>query len=67
MNQLFSLGLCARALSNQEEKAAANQKVLEMSDQLAALTILGRVLCDVVLGAGRGNAQLALHLDEARL
>ena len=38
-----------------------------MSDQLAMLTISGRVLCDVVLDAGRGNTQLALCLDEACL
>lgn len=44
-----------------------NQKVLEMNDQLAALTTSGRALCDVVLGTGRGNAQLALHLDNACL
>ena len=34
---------------------------------LAALTTSGRVLCDIELGAGRGNAQLVLRLDEARL
>ena len=67
MNQLFFSGLRARAHSDQEEKAAANQRVLEMDDQLAALTASGWALCDVVLGAGRGNAQPALRLDEALL
>ena len=38
-----------------------------MSDQLAALTVSGRVLCDVLLGANRGNIQLVLCLDEAHL
>lgn len=33
-----------------------NQKVLEMSDQLVALTVLGQVLCDVMLSVGQGNA-----------
>ena len=54
-------------LSDQEEKVAVNQKVLEMGDQLAVLTISGWALCDVVLGAGWANAQLALRLDVARL
>ena len=44
-----------------------NQKVLEMGGQLAVLTISGWALCDVMLGAGWGNAQLALRLDEVRL
>ena len=38
MNQLFFLGLRARALSDQEEKAVVNQKMLEMDNQLAVLT-----------------------------
>ena len=54
-------------LSDQEEKAAMNQKVLEMGDQLAVLTISGRALCDVMLDAGWAYAQLALRLDVARL
>ena len=33
---------------------------------MAALTASSWALCDVVLGAGRGSAQLAHHLDEAR-
>ena len=45
-----------RALSDQEEKVVVNQKMLEMDNQLAAQTTSGRALCDVVLGAGRGNA-----------
>ena len=36
-----------------------------MDTLLVALTSSGRALCDVVLGAGRGNAQLVPHLDEA--
>jgi hypothetical protein len=44
-----------------------NQRMLEVDNQLATLTASGRALCDVVLGAGRGSAQLSLHLDEARL
>ena len=47
---MFSLGLHARVLSDLEEKAAANQKVLEMGDQLAALTVFGQALCDIMLG-----------------
>jgi hypothetical protein len=38
-----------------------------MDNQLAALTTSGRVLCNIVLGASRGSAQLAPCLDEARL
>ena len=37
-----------------------------MEDQLVALTISRRALGDVVLGAGRGSAQLACRLDEVR-
>ena len=44
-----------------------NQKVLEIGGQLVVLTISGRALCDVMLGASWGNAQLALCLDDARL
>ena len=44
-----------------------NQKVLEMDNQLAVLTASRWILCDVVLGTGQGSAQLASHLDEARL
>ena len=62
----FSSGLCTRALSDQEEKTALSQKMLEMESQLVALTIYGQALGDVVLGASRGSAQLAHHLDEAR-
>ena len=43
------LGLCTRALSDQEEKAVPNQNVLEMGNQLAAF---GWVLYNVVLSAG---------------
>jgi hypothetical protein len=43
-------------LSDQEKKAVANQKMLEMDNQLAALTISVWALCDVMLNAGRGNA-----------
>jgi len=60
------LGMRVEALSNQEEKTAANQKVKEMGNQLAALTTFGRALCDLVLGVGRGDARLALRFDEAR-
>ena len=67
VQELFFLGLRARALSDQEEKAAANQKMLEMDNQLAALSTSGQALYDVVLGADRRNAQLVLRLDEARL
>ena len=56
-----------RALSDQEEKADANQRMLEMDDQLAMLTASRRVLYDIVLGTGRWNAQLVPHLDKARL
>ena len=56
MNQLFFLGLRVRVLSDREERAVANQKMLEMDNQLAALTTSGRALYDVVLGASRGNA-----------
>ena len=44
-----------------------NQKVLEMGDQLVALTVFAWALCDVVLDAGPWIAQWALHLDKARL
>ena len=44
-----------------------SQRMLGMDNQLAALTASGRALCDVVLGVGRGNAQLVLHLDKVRL
>ena len=44
-----------RALLDQE-KAATNQKALEMGDQLAMLTASGRALCDVMLGTGRGDS-----------
>ena len=44
-----------------------NQKMLEMDYQLAALTTSEQALYDIMLGVGRGNAQLVLHLDEARL
>ena len=52
---------------NQEEKVVANQRVLEMDNQLSALTASGWALCDVMLGVGRGNARLLLCLDKARL
>ena len=67
MNQLFFLGLRMRALSDQEEKVVVNQKMLELDNQLAALTTSRQALYDIVLGADRGNAQLVLRLDEARL
>ena len=67
VNQLLSSGLHARVLSDQEEKAAINQRVLEMGDQLAALTVSNRALCDIVLGNSWGNAQLAFHLGVAHL
>ena len=44
-----------------------NQKMLELDNQLAALTTSRQALYDIVLGADRGNAKLVLHLDEARL
>jgi hypothetical protein len=59
--------LHARALSDQEEKVAVNQKVLEMDNQLAALTAFGWILYDVVLGTDRGSAQLVSHLDKTGL
>ena len=67
VQELFFLGLRARALSDQEEKAAANQKMLEMDNQLVALTTSGQALCDVMHSAGRGNTQLVLCLDESCL
>jgi hypothetical protein len=42
-----------------------NQKMLEMDNQLAAMTASGWALCNVLLGAGRGSSQLVPHLDEA--
>lgn len=66
MNLLFSLGLRVRVPLDQE-KMAVNQKALEMGDQLAMLTAFGRALCNVMLGTGRGDSQLALHLDKAYL
>jgi hypothetical protein len=47
----FSSGLRMRALSDQEEKTAMSQKMLEMESQLVPLTIFGRALGDIVLGA----------------
>ena len=44
-----------------------SQKVLEMDTLLVVLTSSGRALCDVMLGAVQGNAQLVPHLDEACL
>ena len=41
MKQLFASRLCKMVLSDQEEKVAANQKVLEMGDQLVALIVFG--------------------------
>ena len=38
-----------------------------MGSQLGALTTSGWVLYDIMLGAGRGSAQLASRLDEAHL
>ena len=67
MNQLFFLGLRMRALSDQEEKVVVNQKMLELDNQLAALTTSRQALYDIVLRAGRWNAKLVLRLDEARL
>ena len=67
MNQLFFLGLRTRVLSNQEEKVVVNQKMLELDNQLAALTTSRQALYDIVLRAGRWNAKLVLRLDEARL
>jgi hypothetical protein len=55
-----------RALLDQEEKAAMNQRMLEMDNQLAALTTFGHALCDVVLGTSRGSPQLACRFDKAR-
>jgi hypothetical protein len=43
-----------------------NQRMLEMDNQLAALTASGQALCDVVLGTSRGSPQLACRLDKAR-
>lgn len=60
-------GLRVKALSDLEERVAADQKAHEIAAQLAMLTAFGQALCDTVLGADQGNAQLALHLDEARL
>ena len=54
-------------LSNQEKKVTMNQRMLEMDNQLATLTVSGRALYEVVLGAGRGSARLPLCLDEAHL
>ena len=48
----FSSGLCTRALSDQEEKMALSQKMLEMESQLVALTISEWALGDIVLGVG---------------
>lgn len=67
VNQLFSLVLRVRALSDQEEKAAANQKVLEIGDQLVALIASGQALYDIMLSASQGDAELVLRLDEALL
>jgi hypothetical protein len=61
----LSLGLRTRALSDQEEKVAMIQKMLEMDNQLVVMTTSGWALCDVVLGAGQGSPQLVPHLDEA--
>ena len=63
MNQLFFLGLRVRGLSDQEDKAVADQKMLEMDNQLAVLTTSRWALYDVMLGAGRGNAQLVGSSD----
>jgi hypothetical protein len=40
--------------------------MLEVDNQLAALTASSRALCDIVLGASQGSAQLAHRLDDAR-
>ena len=44
-----------------------NQRMLDMDNQLAALTASIWALYEVVLGAGRGSALLPLCHDEARL
>ena len=44
--------LRTRVLLDQEEKAAMNQRVLEMDNQLVALTASEWALCEVMLGAG---------------
>jgi len=67
VNQLFSSVLHVRALLDQKDKAAVNQKVLEIGDLLVALIASGQALYDVMLGAGQGDAELVLRLDEALL
>ena len=42
------------------------QAAWEAIMELMVLTSSGQALCDVMLGVGRGSAQLASHLDEAR-
>jgi hypothetical protein len=55
MNQLFFLGLRARALLDQEEKMTVEQRAHEATTELAALAISGQALCDVVLGVGQAD------------
>ena len=43
------------------------QAAWEAIMELMVLTSSGQALCDVMLGVGRGSAQLAPRLDEARL
>jgi hypothetical protein len=43
-----------RVLLDQEEKATMSQKMLEVDNQLAALTASDRALCDIVLAPARG-------------
>jgi hypothetical protein len=59
--------LRAKALSDEEERTAADQRVQEMAAQLVMLTASGRALYDVMLGINWGDTQLALCLDEAHL
>ena len=45
---------------------ATEQRAQEVTTELMVLTSSGQAMCDVVLGASQGCAQLALRLDEAR-
>lgn len=45
----------------------ACQKAREVTAELSTLTASAWTLCDHVLGDGRGSAQMAARLDEARL
>ena len=61
----LALGLGAKALLDLEARMAMERAAREAIIELMALTSSRQALCDVMLSAGRGSAQLVSCLDEA--